>query len=479
MPFAPASGRRLWFVCLGLFVAGAVSAGARDVHGYERILQGPMLGATSPDSQRVWVRVSHSAPVAVRYGTDPWLEAADTRVTPGITPTRGVDFVAKIDLAGLQPATTYHYRVEVAGRVDKYVAQLPAWTFTTPPRTGVAARFRVAFGSCLRLQTTPNENIWRGLRPWEPNVFLWLGDNIYGDSRDPGVLAEEYRRLHDVRPLQQWFRSVPQLAIWDDHDFGLNNHDRTHPEKAAAYMVFQNYWANPSFGEPGNPGVYFNFNYGGMEFFLLDVRMHRDPNDIPGGAGKTLLGARQLAWLKEGLRRSDAPFKALVSGSGWNHAKGEKGDAWSAFREERDALFDFIRDENIRGVVLISGDTHMGELNAIPWSDRGGYDLYEFISSPLGQRPSTNMTRRFPEVRLRPAYGGSSNIGVLECDTTQEDPRLRFVLIDETGRQVWAPLEIRLSELRNGQRTWPDKIDPGLIEAQMRLERGEPYFMAD
>lgn len=441
-------------------VVGASSAGAHNEPGYERIVQGPMLGAFSTTSQRIWVRVSHPTPVSVIYGTDPWLEATDTRVTEPKKAVLHSDRTVKIDLTDLQPNTIYFYRVQVAGRVDKYVEGLPAWHFRTPPLQSEPGRFRLAFGSCLRLQTEPNEGIWRGLRAWRPDVFLWLGDNIYGDSQDAAVLAEEYRRLHDVRSLRPLMRTIPQLAIWDDHDFGLNNHDRTHPEKAAAFTVFQRYWANPSFGESGNPGVYTKFNYGEVAGFMLDVRMHRDPNQSAGGAGKTLLGRRQLDWLRKELRDSTATFKLLISGSGWNLAKGAQGDAWSAFREERDALFDFIRDEEIPGVVLVSGDTHMGELNVIPWSDRGGYDLYELVSSPLGQRPSTNMTKRFPEQRVRPAYGGSSNVGILECDTTGSEPVLRFVLIDESGRQVWEPWRINSSELTNGQQTWPEKVDP-------------------
>ncbi|WP_221031205.1 alkaline phosphatase D family protein [Actomonas aquatica] len=478
MLFSLVSLRRGLALLLALALAVALPwVAAKDEDGYARILQGPMLGAVSPTTQLIWVRVSHPGDVAVVYGTDPWLEAEDTRISKTVTAADGDDRIVKIELTGLAPATTYHYRVQVAGRVDKYVAELPAWSFRTAPAVGTPAVFRVAFGSCLRLQTQPSDRIWTGLAAWSPDLFLWLGDNIYGDSRDPHVLAEEYRRMHDVQPLKPLLRSVPQLAIWDDHDFGLNNHDRTHPEKAAAYTVFRDYWANPAFGEAGNPAVYFQFNYGGVDFFMLDVRMYRDPNkeDV---AHKTMLGARQLAWLKAGLQASTAPFKVLVSGSGWSGSKGEHGDAWSAFLEERDGLFDFLRDEEIGGVVLVSGDTHQGELNAMPWSDRGGYDLYEFVSSPLGQRPSQSWVVRYPEVRLRAGYTASSNVGVLEFDLSDDEPRLRFVLVDESGRRVWTPLEVRADELRNGVVSWPEKIDPAMQEAQARRAQGKPYFPA-
>src|SRR5690606_19440841 len=131
---------------------------------------------------------------------------------------------------------------------------------------------------------------------------------------------------------------------------------------------------------------------------------------------KTFLGADQLQWLKNGLNASTAPFKVLVCGSGFNNGKGPGGDSWSSALHERNALFDFIRDEAIGGVILMSGDTHVGELNAIPWSERGGYDFYELVSSPLAQTASTNLTGRSPEARIRTTYNLASNAGLLEFD---------------------------------------------------------------
>jgi alkaline phosphatase D len=171
-------------------------------------------------------------------------------------------------------------------------------------------------------------------------------------------------------------------GTWDDHDYGLNNHDRTHPGKAEALSVFKEYWANPSYGLAEAPGVFFRYSYGKVDFFFLDVRYYRDPNKDSNDVSKSMLGKRQFEWLRSELENSRATFKLLISGSGWTLAKGEAGDSWASFLSERNAIFDFIRDNDIGGVVLLSGDTHVGELNVIPWSENGGYDLYELTSSP-------------------------------------------------------------------------------------------------
>ena len=91
------------------------------------------------------------------------------------------------------------------------------------------------------------------------------------------------------------------------------------------------------------------------DFFFLDVRTYRDPNQEPDGPDKTMLGACQMGWLKEQLLASDAPFKVLASGSGWSRAKGSGGDSWAAFLNERDAFFQWLFESGIEGVAIKRG----------------------------------------------------------------------------------------------------------------------------
>jgi len=131
------------------------------------------------------------------------------------------------------------------------------------------------------------------------------------------------------------------------------------------YEVFREYWPNPSFGLSDVKGIFFKYTWGKVDFFFLDGRWYRDPDEDPNTPNKTMLGAAQLEWLEKELDSSSAVFKVLVSGGGWSKAKGEFGDSWAGFLHERNRLFDFIRDRDITGVVLLSGDSHIGELNVI------------------------------------------------------------------------------------------------------------------
>jgi alkaline phosphatase D len=432
---------------------------------------GPMLGAVRADGARIWAQVSGAYEVRVVYGGEP--ELGEARRSAAVVARAEDDYCVQLELDGWEPAREVFYRIEVDGAVDKYLRALPPFRFRTAPNG--PARFRVAFGSCARVAYDRVQPIWNAVHAARPELFFWLGDNIYGDALDARVLAQEYKMQRAVASLQPLLPGVAQLAIWDDHDFGLNDYDRRHPAKQAALETLARHWANPPMGTPETPGCFFAYSYGGVDFFFLDGRSYRDPNALPDGPAKTLLGTAQLAWLKERLRSSRAVFKVLACGSGWSAAKGPGGDSWASFLHERDALFDFVREERIAGVVLLSGDTHVSELNAIPASGRGGYDLYELVSSPLAQVAETSWRKRRPELRIRPVHDRGESFGVLDFDLMLEDPRLVYTPFDRGGRAASEAFELRASELENGVVSWTSKITPTeLRELEARTPPGEP-----
>ena len=420
--------------------------------GYPRLLQGPMLAPAGKGSLTVWARASGPYPVEVQYATSP--DMADARTSPPVQATLENDLIVVLRIEGLKPGTTYWYRVLINGQTDRYRTQ-PFMARTAPDRP---QSFRVAFGSCARIARDPEQRVFRAVGAQSPDLFFWLGDNVYADAESEVAFADEYRRQRSVATLQSVIRTVPQFAIWDDHDFGYNDSNGTFPFKERSLAVFKQYWANPAYGQPDNPGVYFEYSHAGIDFFFLDGRYYRAPNSGPDGSDKTFLGKAQKEWLKQRLLASRAPFKILACGSGWSMADGPTGDTWAAFRTERDEIFDFIRDRRIEGVVCLSGDSHVGELNCIPWSEKGGYDIYDLVSSPLAQPTDSNWVYQSPEVRMRPVYAGGSNFGLLEFEMGAS-PQLTFKLFNEWGDSVWKPFTLSPADLRNGVSTWKSRID--------------------
>ena len=462
----------IWTVAFAVY-ATAVTAAQPSHKGYPRLMQGPMVGAVSPTEVKIWIRTSGEFPVTIQYAENS--DFAPYAETAPVTALKSNDYTEVITISGLEPATEYFYRLTTDGIPDRYLKMLRPFRFTTAPPPGSQADLTVAFGSCPKWQDDRIQPIWPWVDHYEPDIFFWIGDNVYSDALDPDIIREEYRRQRDIPALQPILHNTSHLAVWDDHDYGLNNHDRTNPIKEGGYEVFREYWANPSYGLSDVKGIFYTYTWGKVDFFVLDGRWYRDPDEDPDTPEKTMLGAAQFEWLQKELSSSTAVFKVLVSGSGWSKNKGEGGDSWAAFLYERNRLFDFIRDQEITGVVMMSGDTHIGELNVIPWSEHGGYDLYDMVSSPLAQVIPDSWLERRPERRIWPVYFQGSNFGLVEF-FMGDDPRMVFQLIDTHGRRVWEPFEVRASELVNGVTSWPDKVSEISRQRQEHYDAGEGYY---
>lgn len=467
--------RRRGFMA-GMAAGLAVAGGARadqDWDGYPRLLHGPMLGWTGPDTVTIWARVSAPVETAIEYrlvpGSDTWTRSANIRAEAEN------DYIVRHTLRGLPASAEIAYRLMIDGAPDPDTIRMEPFRARTAPAS--PARFRFGFGSCARRQRHPVQPIWDALERADPDLFFWLGDNIYGDTLNPAILREEYLRQRDIPNCRTFMAGRSQLAVWDDHDFALNDSDTRNPVKAEALQVFKQVWANPSAGLPRTPGVFFAHSFGGVDFFCLDNRYHRDPASAAASASKTALGTVQRDWLKQGLKDSRSPFKLILCGQPWNDGKAVGNESWASFTSERADLIAFIARERIAGVVLLSGDTHVGELNCLTDADYGaGYDLFELVSSPLAQDCATSYLNYRPVPRVRQVYAGGSNAGIVDIDMSQADPTLRFTLIDTQGNSVWTPFELHASEVSPGRTVWRDKADAVSLARWDRSVAGGRYY---
>ncbi len=369
---------------------------------------GPMLGHVGPDEANFWVRGSSASKVAVVIGTQP--DLSDARRVEGPLLTAETDLTGIVRVTGLKPATTYSYRIELDGTP---VLLPPYPRFTTAPLQGESGRLRFAFSSCVGNEGLLTAGIWAEMAARTSfDLLLMLGDNHYADTTQADVQRAAY--YDHRRPLgyADIMRRVASYGIWDDHDFGPNDSDAMATGKEIALRTFKQFWPNPAFGEPENPGIYFRFSRGDVDFFMLDVRYHRSSNRAQDDGTKTMLGAAQVAWLKRELKASRAKVKFIASGSEWQ-PNGHL-DSWTSFAREREELVSFIRDEQIGGVVLLSGDRHFSAGYQI------GGRLMEITAGPLGSRnfPSKNL----PDMFFNFPYG--TMCAVFDVDTTTPEPRL-------------------------------------------------------
>lgn len=399
-----------------------------------RLVHGPMLGDVTSTAASVWVRTSAASTVEV---TAVPLSAAGAGATVRFKTDPVEDFTGRGRLEGLQAATTYSYHVTVEG---ERVAGPTGLSFRTRPSPGVASRFAVALGGCAGY-TPAHEHVWTTIQRQSPDALLLLGDNMYIDL--PGMPGAFHDYTYYRRQSRSEFRglvaNVPVYAIWDDHDGAIDDYwmgpypDR--PDwKIPNFQYFARQWNNPPMGEQEFPGVWSRFAIGDVDFFLLDGRNYRTN---PFAVEKTMLGPVQKKWLLEQLAASKATFKVLASPVAWSFDSKEGSlDTWSGFPAERAEIFDFIRDRDISGVVLVSSDRHRSDVWKI--EQPGGYTFYEFGSGML-----TNVHTHDTAPKAVFSYNVKNSFQVLHFDTTLEDPVLtaRTVSIDgETVHEIAVPL---------------------------------------
>ena len=131
--------------------------------------------------------------------------------TPPVTPHASAP--PAVLLPGLEPGVDYFYEIRFNGEKAGVERQRTPFRVRAIPHSGSHSRLRVAFGSCAR--TGRPQPIWRQIENARPDIFLWLGDNVYADTVRPEILAEELRRQRDHPDLRPLLASVPQLAVWD------------------------------------------------------------------------------------------------------------------------------------------------------------------------------------------------------------------------------------------------------------------------
>jgi len=102
---------------------------------------------------------------------------------------------------------------------------------------------RIAFGSCAK-QDQP-QPIWESVVAMKPQLFLFIGDNIYGDTEDMAVLKQKWDLLGAQPGYQKLKQTCPVLATWDDHDYGANDAGADYAKKRESQQLFQDFFDVP------------------------------------------------------------------------------------------------------------------------------------------------------------------------------------------------------------------------------------------
>lgn len=442
-------------ICVLTFLFFSSSAFAQPARESDQLLEaGPMLGYVEMQEANLWIQTKRPAAFEIKYW--PEGEQSTLKYTYKDTTEREVSNTAHIKLKNLDYGTTYKYDVYVEG--DKislpYRSQFttqPLWQWRTE-----APDVSIAVGSCLYVNDPEYDrpgdpygqgmNILNEIYEQNPDIMLWLGDNLY--YREPDFYSRarmdyRYKDARNTPEMQPLLAGAINLATWDDHDYGPNNSDRSYRMREEALEIFKRYWVNPGYGIEGTNGVFSRYKYGDVEFFFMDDRYHRAPNNLRK-KDKDFFGEAQLQWLMDGLVGSYATFKIVVVGNQVTN-KMNKYESLYAYGKEYERLMKFLNQHDVRGVLFVSGDRHFTEL--LKTERRNNYPIYEFTSSPLSSGSYENLDES-DEFENSQRVDGTlvykdQNFGMIRVTGKEGERKLILQTYRADGKKLW---ERKISE---------------------------------
>ncbi len=407
-----------------------------------KILGGPVLGNISTEGASIWTRTVKPAEVMIKVFHD--------REVKIFGPERSsVDhgLATFLTVTGLDPGTTYPYELWVDG--EKASIPENASIETLPDASG-KTETRIVFGSCFHRWGLGNRKQVNAILRRDPDAMLLLGDIAVQDRNDHlGMHRADYLARDFYAAWSKLAASVPIYATWDDHDYFDNDkagipEGYTKEDKESVREIFKNAWNNPAygFGEQGK-GIFFRTRIGPADVIQLDERYFRT------GKEGSFLGEKQMKWLKEQLPDCRGPFIILGCGTMWSDFVSNGKDSWGRYDPGgRESIFRLIEENNIRGVLLISGDRHGARGFHIVRPS--GFSFYEFETGSLGGRSGPPARKEEWDTQLFGVTGRYA-FGEFTFKTGIADPEVIFRLIDENGLEIYA-ITLKQSQLTPGDR---------------------------
>lgn len=409
-----------------------------------QLAAGPMIGAVDFKEVKIWLQTEKAQAVFLKYrikgSSSPFIN------TEMITTSPQNAFTAVFIADRVQPGCEYEYEVFLGRKKAALNRPLNFKTQTLWQYRMDPPEFSFLAGSCVYINDSVSDRpgkpyggdvqIFNAMAQHSADFMLWLGDNTYYREVDlntrTGMLYRNShtRKLPELQPL---FSKMAHYAIWDDHDFGPNNSDRSFWNKELSREIFSYFWANPSYGLPQNGGITSTFMWNDVEVFLLDNRYFRSVNERKSGA-RSILGAVQLEWLKDALASSTAPIKFVAMG-GQLLSDAKKYEMYSnyGFDAERAEIIAYIQEEGIKGVVFINGDRHHTELSVLKEENKP--TIYDLTVSPLtsGSHFSTEVNN----LRVPETYVAESNYAEIFVKGAFKKRYVEVVVRDKTGKKLW------------------------------------------
>ncbi|MDB4704190.1 alkaline phosphatase family protein [Akkermansiaceae bacterium] len=362
------------------------------------------------------------------------------------------EYLKKTSAAKINPDHTKLLNDIIKGKKNAWQYDAKTWPWgrvlpnTSLKKDAPSDKFTIGFGGGSGY-VPENERMWDTIGAIEPRALLLLGDNVYIDDPE----TPEMQRFHYYRRQSQpeWgklAKTVPIYSIWDDHDFTTNDGwggpDIEKPSwKRDVWEIYKENWDNPYYGGgKENPGCWFDFRIGDVHFIMIDGRYYRES---PKDESPSMLGPVQMKWLKKTLTKKPATFTVICNNVPMApKVKPGSKDTWDGYSDERTEIYQYIADQKIPGVVILSADRHRSDAYKVDTKIEGMYPLFEFSSSRL----TNQHVHKLIDHSLF-GYNEKQSFGRVDFDLTIEDPTVKYTIINIDGKEIH-DLTVKLSQLR-------------------------------
>lgn len=362
------------FLFISLFFSLCMSMGlkAQTVIPGDSLVFGPMFSPVYENKVRVWVLTKDNTGSGDNLSLSMTGSQAQTTELSGTifnSDDRLGYYLRSYEFDNLTEGETYTASLQVNGVASTRVSSITN-------EQNVIDDFNFLAGGCGRIYDTSrcvdipesythingDPEMFNHMALEDADLMVWLGDATYllglqhamgqcPDAVDDWANKDMafdrymfYRQFHDNLTM-----AMPQLSITDNHDTGPNEFDKNMPTLPEMREIFMDWWPNPEYMSTiEGQGLHSSYVYKDVEFFLTDNRSYRD-----GTADH--FGDEQLDWLKQGLLNSTATFKVIINGT---PSFREIGGRNFSVSNQADEFLNFIKDNNINGVISYCADIH-------------------------------------------------------------------------------------------------------------------------
>jgi len=302
----------------------------------------------------------------------------------------------------------------------------------------------IAIGSCNR-QELP-QHIWNNIAKHNPDLWIWLGDNIYGDTNDMAVMKAKYAQQKNGKEYSAFRKKAEVIGIWDDHDFGKNDAGSEYAFKDESRDLMFDFLDVPkSSAAWERKGGYQSYTFGEssqkIKVILLDARYFRGALLRENGVSQKnwegqVLGEAQWEWLEKELTNSDAAIHLISSGIQFI-ATEHRFEKWDNFPKERQRMLDLLVKTQAKNAIFLSGDRHISEVAALHVP---GYGMtYDFTSS--GMTHSYTASTEYNSYRIGKLVTEKS-FGLINIDWSGNEPKVSFTIRRDDNELIDGPIAI-------------------------------------